>query len=391
MSPSPSPTRRAALPATVVALGWVSFFTDFSSEMMVPLLPVFLTSIGGTKLELGLLQGLSDAIVSVLKLISGRLSDRLAMRKPWVVAGYALSASMRPVMALVTTPLQALLARSGDRIGKGIRSAPRDALIAEVAARGEHGRAFGLQRAMDHAGALIGALAAFALLRWTGITVREVFLWAAVPGGIGVLVLILGVREPRRQAATAAAAAAGDWRPLLPFLIVVALAACGSSIDLLLLAWAFDCGVPAAQAPLLWALLHLVRSSLATRFGAWSDRLGRRGVIAVGLSVQAVVLVLFGLASSAAAFWPLFALHGLHAALTEGAERGLVADLTGAGRRGAAFGLYYTTSGVAALFAAPGIGWIYDAGSAPAAMFTAAGCSLLAVLVLLTAVRGGRR
>jgi len=374
------------LPATVWALGWVSFFTDLSSEMIVPLLPAFLAGLGGSMVALGVLQGTSELVVAACKLLSGWLSDRQAAKKPWIVFGYGLSTLLRPMFALVQTPLQAVLVRSGDRLGKGLRSAPRDALLANCVDGSQRGAAFGLQRALDHAGALGGALAASALL-WWGCELRTVFALALLPGLVAVAVLVFGVREH----GGASAAAAGDDPPgalrrLLPFLLVVVFASVGAAVDLFVLARAAELGVPVVALPLLWAVLHVVRAALSQPLGALSDRLGQRAVIGCGLFVHALVMLGFAEAQSQSWMWPLFAVHGLHAAFTEGAERGYVAARSGAKKRGSVFGVYHAVQGLAAFAGPVLLGVLWDEGGPGLAFTTAAGVSVAALVLLLTLV-----
>jgi MFS family permease len=382
-----SHSRRRRLPPTVFALGWVSFCTDLGSEMIVPLLPLLMTEIGASMSTFGLLRGASELAVSVLKLCSGWLSDRGRRRKPWIVGGYTLSALLRPLFALVQAPWQAVAVRAFDRVGKGLRSAPRDALLADVVPPKDRGAAYGVQRAMDHAGALCGALAACALL-WLDVSARTVCALTVAPGLAAVLVLWLCVREPEDRPAaappTAAPPAPTDLRRLRPLLIVAALTAAAASMDMFALALAKELGVALWQLPLLWAVMHVASSTLSHPLGALSDRLGRRRVIAVGLLVQAAVLALFALltAATAAWLWPAFLLFGLHAAFVEGAERGYVADLSGAGRRGTVFGVYYVVHGVASLVGALAIGWLWDARGASAAFAAGAGAALAALLAL---------
>ncbi len=327
------------LPRTVIALGWVSFFTDLGSEMIVPLLPAFLQAMGAGALFLGILEGVSQAVIAVLKGTAGWWSDRSRARKPWAVAGYGLSTLARPVLAVAGSPIAVLVIRVVDRVGKGIRSAPRDALIAAEVPPELRGRAFGLQRALDHAGALTGPLAAAGLLA-LGVPMRWVFALALVPGLVAVGVLWVGVRErPRADARTGPVEdrMSASMRALLVF---TAASGFGRLLDLQLILRAAELGVPESFAPLLWVVLHAVRSSLSTPFGTWADRRGRRRALAVGAVVQAGVLLGFGLAAGPVAIWILFALYGLPTALCEGAERRLVADLAAGGRGGTAFGLY---------------------------------------------------
>lgn len=391
--PSDQPRRAQpsdALPPVVVALGAVSFCTDVAGEMIVPLLPTFLASLGGSHLALGVLQGLSDLVVAGLKLCSGWISDRQARRRPWILFGYSLSAVLRPLYAVVASPWAAVAVRTADRVGKGLRQAPRDALLADAVPPHARGRAFGLVRALDHAGALTGSLAAFALLA-IGLTEREVFAWALAPGLLGVVAIAVFVKETPRDPMAARNGNGGDARRLLPLLVVVALAAFGAGIDLFLLARASELGASAAQLPLLWALLHLVRSGLAAKMGALSDRLGRRRVIAWGLAAQTLVLGGFAVADSLSWMWLLFAAHGLHAAFADGAERGYVADLAGKDRRGSAYGVYHAVQGLAAFVAPIAVGWTWDESSASHAMLLASATSLLAIVALFTLVHDDAR
>lgn len=371
------------LPRTVLALGFVSFFTDLASEMIVPLLPALYEAIGANMLQLGLLIGVSDLTVALLKLLSGALSDRTRRRKPWIFAGYGLSALVRPLFALVATPWQAIAVRTGDRVGKGLRSAPRDALVADVVEPAQRGRAFGVQRALDHAGALAGGLAGFVLLA-AGVELRTVFAAALVPGVFAVLLVWFCVKDAPVAPSTARPAAdpPGALRALVPFLGVVAFAAVAASIDLFALVRARELGVDVMYLPLLWMVLHAVRSAFAARLGALSDRLGRRAVLAVGLLAHAAVLGAFALADASWLMWLLFPLLGLHAAFTEGAERGYVADLTGAKKRGTSFGVYHAVQGGAAFVGPVAIGMVWDAEGAAAGFGLAAGAALGALGLL---------
>lgn len=382
---APAPAR-ARLPATVWALAWVSFFTDLGSEMIVPLLPVFLAGLGGSMVALGLLQGTSELVVAALKLLSGWLSDRQPTRKPWVVFGYGLSTVLRPLFALVQTPLQAVLVRSGDRLGKGLRSAPRDALLANCVASGRRGEAFGVQRAMDHAGAFGGALVASALL-FAGCDLRTVFALSLLPGLVAVVVLVVGVHEGGGGPLPGDGDdPPGALRRLLPFLLVVVFSAAAGAVDLFVLARAAELGVPVVALPLLWAVLHLVRASLSQPLGALSDRLGQRRVIGCGLFVHALVLLGFAQAASQSWMWPLFALHGLHAAFTEGAERGYLAALSGAHKRGRVFGVYHAVQGLSAFVGPVLLGVLWDQHGAGIAFVVAAGAALVALLLLFALV-----
>ena len=382
------------LPRTVKVLGAVSLLTDVSSEMIYPLLPAFL--IGPLKASpafLGMVEGLAEAAASLVKFLSGRISDALPRRKPLVVAGYALSSVARPLVALASAPLHVLWIRLADRIGKGTRGAPRDALVAEVTPGDARGRAYGFHRAMDNLGALLGPLAASALLAFQ-VELRTVFALAAVPALISLLVLVLGVREqhrsgPRPAAATGpAAASSGSLRWYLGVLAVFTL---GNSSDAFLILRAQEAGVGLTAIPLVWALHNGVKAAASTHGGAFSDRFGRRPSIVLGWAVYAVAYAGFALATSALAITLLFALYGIFHALSEGPERALVADLAGAGSRGAAFGAYHAVTGAMLLPASLLTGWLWQSYGSAAALLTGAALAAVAAAGLLVLVEEGGR
>jgi MFS family permease len=384
--------RRAPLPRPVKVLGLVSLLTDASSEMIYPLLPAFLTGpLRAGPAVLGLIEGVAEATASLLKIVSGALSDRAARRKPFVLLGYGLSTFARPAVAFAAAPWHVLAVRLADRVGKGVRSAPRDALLAEAAAASERGRAFGFHRAMDHAGALVGPLLASAALLLTP-DLRVVFALALVPGLAALAVLVLGVKETAHRAEPVSnpCVPSPPARPLSrgfrAYLGVLALFTLGNSSDAFLLLKAQEAGVALPAIPLLWAFHSLAKASASTHGGALSDRIGRRLTIVLGWGVYAATYAGFALASVPWAVWALFALYGAHHALTEGAERALVADLAGPAERGRAFGLYHAATGAMLLPASLLTGWLWQAHGAAAALGTGAALAGIASLALLAAV-----
>jgi MFS family permease len=404
-----TPSARRRLPPTLIALGAVSFLTDLSSEMIYPLLPVFLSAtLGASAVALGVVEGAAESVASLLKLVSGWWSDRLARRKPLVVAGYTLASVVRPLVGLATSAGQVLAIRVADRVGKGLRSSPRDALITDAVDPRARGRAFGFHRAADHAGALLGPLVAFALLGWAGMEMRELFLWAAVPGALAVATLIFGVRErragpggdpdeargeppapapiPDEPPVPARPLPKGFWR----FLGIITLFTLGNATDAFLLLRATDLGVPVALVPVLWAFLHLVKAVSSTPGGALSDRLGRKPLIVAGWLLYAAVYAGFAYAGAAWHVWALFAVYGLYHGLVEGAERALVADLVGTGHRGAAFGWYHLAIGIAALPASVLFGWLWMTWSPAVAFGTGAALAGAAALLLSFQPASGR-
>jgi MFS family permease len=382
----------------VVVLAAVSFLTDASSEIIYPLLPIFLTTVlGAGASAVGAIEGAAETSSALLKLASGWWSDRASRRKPLVVAGYALASLARPLVAVAQSVAQVLAIRLTDRVGKGIRGSPRDALIAESVDPSIRGRAFGFHRAADHAGAVVGPLIAFALLHWTQFPLRTVFLFAAVPGVLSVVVLVLGVRETPREsrAATesgktvAPSLGASLGRPFWTFLASVLLFTLGNSTDAFLILRANQLGVSVALVPLLWAALHVVKSAASVPGGALSDRLGRQPLILAGWAVYAAVYVGFGRATETWHAWALFLAYGTFFGLTEGTQAALIADLVRRERRGTAYGWYYLAVGVGALPASLLFGFVWDRVSARAAFEVGAALAFAAALVLL-AVRPPR-
>jgi MFS family permease len=380
-----------------VALAAVSFFTDASSEMIYPLLPLFVTAtLGGSAMLLGAIEGAADSVSALLKLASGWLSDRTRRRKPLVVAGYALASAVRPLIAISQTALQVLAIRVTDRVGKGIRGAPRDALIADSVEPELRGRAYGFHRAADHAGAVVGPLVAWVLMSQMGVGVRTIFWLAAIPAVIAVITLVVGVREPAPPALAPALAPAPVPAPppaplgfrFFAYLGVLLLFTLGNSTDAFLLLRATELGVSAALLPVLWAMLHLVKTVSSTPGGILSDRRGRKPVIVAGWMVYAVVYLMFGHATDAWHVWVLFAIYGVYFGLTEGVERALVADLVPAARRGAAFGWYNLAIGLGALPASIIFGTIYDRFGAFIAFTVGAAAAMLASVGLWIVVPG---
>jgi MFS family permease len=368
---------RPRLGRNVVALGAVSFLTDVATEMTYPLIPVFLaTVLGASATYVGTIEGAAETTAALLKWASGWWSDRVARRKPLVLAGYALASAVRPLIGLAQSAAQVLGIRVSDRVGKGIRTSPRDALIADSVDPAIRGRAFGFHNAADNLGAVLGPLIAFAFLRWEGLPLRTVFLLTAIPGALAVLTLIFGVREvprtapPKREGGVDLKASLGGrfWA----YLGVLLLFTLGNSTDAFLLLRAGQLGVATSLIPILWALLNLVKAVSNTPGGILSDRIGRKPLIAAGWLVYAAVYFLFGHASQTWQAWALFAVYGVYFGLTEGVEKALVADLVPKNRRGAAFGWYNLAIGIGALPASLLFGALWDRwGSATAFNFGA--------------------
>ena len=370
----------------VYALGAVSFFTDVSSEMIYPLLPVFLTTVLGASAGfIGTIEGAAESTAALLKLASGWWSDRVQRRKPLVVAGYVVASVARPLVAVAQNATQVLLIRVSDRVGKGIRSSPRDALIADSVHPSMRGKAFGVRNAADNAGALLGPVIAFALLSWFHLSLRTVFWLAAIPGAIAVVIAFAGIREITRTSAASskkAELAGGMGGRFWAFLGVIFVFTLGNSTDAFLLLRAKQLGVPVALAPILWALLNGVKSLSNVPGGMLSDRAGRRPILVAGWLVYAMVYFLFSRANHAWHAWALFAAYGIFFGLTEGTELALVADVVPKERRGAAYGWYYLAIGVGALPASLIFGVLWDRYGSPIAFSAGAGLALVAAVAM---------
>ncbi|MGE3467289.1 MAG: MFS transporter, partial [Pyrinomonadaceae bacterium] len=352
--------RYVRLPRNVLALSLVAFLNDTSSEIIYPLLPAFLAlSLGASPFAIGLIEGFAESVASLLKLVSGYLSDRFHSRKLPVFLGYSLTAIMRPVLAFASTWPQVLVVRMGDRIGKGIRGAPRDALIAEGVPIHERGFAFGFNRAADHLGAVFGPIAGFVLLSIFAVNAanptvseyQQVFLFASVPVVVGLLVIAFFVKEPPHPAdeprpKPPSLSLAGFDGNFKRFLIVVALFTLSNSTDAFLLLRAADSGVSPVVLPLLWMTLHLSKVVSSLIGGHLSDKFGRKTLIISGWAVYAIVYAGFAFVDSAWQCWLLFIVYGTYFGMTEGVEKAFVADMVPEYKRGTAYGLYNLAFGI---------------------------------------------
>jgi MFS family permease len=387
---------RALFQGNVLWLSIVSLLNDTASEMIYPLLPAFLVvTLGASPAFLGLVEGIAESVSSFLKLGSGWLSDRVHRRKPLVFAGYALASVARPLVALAAAPWHVLAVRFADRVGKGVRSAPRDALLAGSVPAHQRGTAFGFHRAADHAGAVLGPLLAAALLLALAGRVRLVFALAAVPGIVALIVLAWKVREP--TSAPPDEPIATDARldrplrelgaPLLRYLAVLVVFTLGNATDAFLLLRAHDLGVPLAAVPLLWGAHHVSKMIWNVPGGMIADRAGPRGAITAGWTLYALTYAGFAAATTAWHAWALFVVYGLFYGLTEAPEKALVAALAPARRRGTAFGAYHFAIGIGALPASVLFGLLWSAFGPSAAFLTGAALALAAAAALPLAVR----
>jgi MFS family permease len=384
---------RTRLPVTVLLLGLTSFFTDIGTEMIFPLMPVFLVeTLGAGPTYVGFIEGAADMVASFLKLGAGLIADATKRRKPLVLFGYALASAARPFVSIATRPWHVLAVRISDRVGKGVRSSPRDALIAD-AAGDRAGQAFGFHQAMDNAGAVIGPLLATALLA-LGAPMRAIFAAAVLPGVVATA-LVASIREPTpappepaRASAPAAVAAVerapAETRKVLgAYLAVLAVFCLGNSSDAFLLLRARSLGLTREAIPILWSTLNLSKVVWAYLGGNLADRLPRARVIAGGWLVFAGVYFGLGAATRPWQVWALFVVYGVFYGLTEPVEKALVKDLVPAAARGRAYGMYNFVVGAAALPAGLLTGALWRAVGPAAALDVGAAMALAAFVALI--------
>ena len=374
-------------------LGWVSFFNDVSSEMIYPLLPVFLTQVlGAGVVFVGIIEGIAESLSSFLKLFSGWFSDRFQRRKGIILFGYSLASVTRPFIGLATSAFHVLLLRSVDRVGKGVRSSPRDALLSQSCPAEERGMAFGFQRAMDHAGAMFGPLIASLLMATATDNLRTVFLLAFVPALFSLWILWRRVTDVSSPSGTTRRPLSIQWkgwnREFKLFLLIITLFTLGNSSDAFLLLRARDLGIQTATIPILWFFFHLSKTIFSIPGGTLSDRLGRRKMMIIAWAIYG--LVYFGFASASEPFhiWALFFIYGLFFGLSEGTERAWVADLVDESKRGTAYGAYYFFIGMASLPSSLLMGLIWKAIGVQWAFSFGAALALIASLLALILVGG---
>jgi MFS family permease len=391
------------LPRNVWLFGWVSLATDAASEAIYPLLPFFLTQVlGAGAVSLGIVEGAAEAVNSLLKILSGRAADRAAHKRPLVLFGYSVSSLARPFIAITTSWTQVFTVRVLDRVGKGIRGAPRDAMLAAVATPDTRGRIFGFHRAMDHLGAVVGPLAASLFLWFYPGRYRTLFGVTIVPGLIAIFLITLIREDPapapsalqrgRPEAPSAPSALRrGEpealGRPFSLFMIVLSIFMLGNSTDAFLLLKLTDAAGSARFVPLMWAALHVVKASVSVVGGSWSDRIGRRRVIALGWIVYAIVYAGFAVSTSLAALVAWFMVYGFYFGFAEGTEKALVADLAPAASRGLAFGIYTAVQGIGALTASVLFGVMWNAFGSAVAFGVGGALALVATVLLFIIVR----
>ncbi len=374
----------------VLGMGLISLMNDMASEMIYPLLPIFLTSVlHAGAASIGIIEGLAETVVSLLKYFSGAYSDRLGKRKPVFATGYTFSNIVRPLIGIAGSWWQVLVFRVSDRIGKGVRSAPRDALLADSASPEHMGIAFGFQRSMDHAGAIIGPLIATALIQFGGLSIKTVFLISAIPGIITIILAwFLVVEKPKKKVSSGQSVMLTGSiknRGYMLFLFAVIIFTLGNSTDAFLLLKARDTGIAIAMLPIIWVVLHISKAVFSIPGGWLSDRIGRKPVIVAGWIVYGLVYLGFAFASTKLSIWFLFFAYGLFFGLCEGTEKAFVADLVEGENRGGAYGLYNMAIGIAAFPASVIFGVVWEKIGSHSAFIMGAAFAVAASIILMFA------
>jgi MFS family permease len=409
VQPPPEPPSRKiwGLHPNIFFLGLVSLFTDVSSEMVFTLVPLFVCNVlGAGALAVGLIGGLSESTDAVFRIFSGRISDRIKKRKLLAVLGYGFSTVVKPFMLLATAWGGVLAVRFGDRVGKGMRSSPRDALVADSVEKGQRGKGFGLHRAMDTSGAVLGLVIAAViiyLMQGGGLqlsldTYHWLVLIGVVPAVLAVIILLAFVRERKKSAAEVAdkgiSGVAGTVAPFsgrfILFLLIMGIFTLGNSSDFFVILRAQDLGNSVLQITLMLVLFNIAYASTSIPAGILSDRLGRKRVIALGWALYALVYLGFALSSTIWHIWILFACYGVYYGIVEGVARAFVADLVPAERRGTAYGYYHGVVGLTLLPASLIAGWLWDVVSPAAPFYLGAGLAFLAMLALMGLLREQR-
>ncbi|GAB4436242.1 MAG: MFS transporter [bacterium] len=384
--------KRPFLSANVILLSFVSLCNDIASDMIYPLLPLFITSVGGTPAILGVIEGVAETTASLLKLFGGYLSDLFKKRKPLAFAGYFLSNATRPFYFFATSWLPIFFVRFSDRVGKGIRTAPRDALIADSTDPTNRARAFSFHRMLDNFGALVGPLMAMLVLSLSSENIKSVFLFSLIPGFL-VIVLMFFVKETKSDGKSSPSKKTFTLKEIFSlnvfpkrfklFAASVFLFTLGNSSDAFLILRLKESGVATTYLPLIWGLLNLVKSIGNYPMGAIADKTSKKGVIVTGWLLYAVVYLLFALVTSKTAVIAVFLIYGLYFSLTEGVERAFIADIVSEDVRGRAYGLYNFAIGVSALPASVIFGYIWQSFSYKAAFITGASFSILALILFI--------
>jgi len=371
-------------PRNIFFTGLTSFLTDTSLKMVYSVMPMFLLSIGASKTSLSLIEGVAESTASLIKTITGFWSDKIGKNKPFLLIGYGLSAVIIPLYSLVVSPIQVLILRFVERVGKGIRTAPRDSIVAGSVENGETGKSFGLQKAMDNSGAILGPLIAFILLSAFKDNYRLIFLLAGIPSILGILVIIFGITEAKKNKESLVKKFRfGDFsKKFYFFLAIVFIFTLGNSTDALLLVKANEIGIKVAFIPLVYLLTNVVSVLLSIPVGSLSDRVGKEKILIVGYIIYALVYFGFGASSHIVVIASLFALYGVYSAATDGIQKAFVSDIVDENKKGTGLGLYNALLGITLLPASLIAGILYDKVNSHVPFYFGAVTALIAAVLM---------
>jgi len=369
----------------ILFTGLTSFLTDTSVKMVYSVMPMFLMSIGASKTSLSLIEGIAESTAALVKTISGFWSDRIGKNKPFMLIGYAISAIIIPLYSFVVSPMQVLYLRFVERFGKGIRTAPRDSLVAGSVSNGESGKSFGLQKAMDNSGAIVGPLAAFALLYFLPGNYRLIFLLAGIPSILGILVIIFGIKDAKKNKETLFKKFHFRDFPkkYYLFLFIIFIFTLGNSTDALLMVKANEVGVKVAFIPLVYLVTSVVSVLFSIPVGALSDRVGKEKILIAGFLIYAIVYYGFGVTGSIGTIIILFALYGFYSAATDGIQKAFVSDIIDDNKKGTGLGIYNALLGITLLPASLIAGMLYDKVNSHVPFYFGAATALLSALLML--------
>ena len=365
--------------------GLTSFFTDTSTKMVYSVMPLFLLSIGASKTTISLIEGIAESTASLLKAISGYWSDKIGKNKPFMIIGYGITAIITPLYALARIPIQILFFRFFERIGKGLRAAPRDSLISGSIKKNEAGKTFGFQKAMDNSGAIVGPLIAFLLLSIFPLNYSYIFLLATIPAILGVLTIIIFIKEAKAEKKETTNKIS---LKLLPkkfyfFLIIIFVFTLGNSADALLLVKTSETGIDKSYIPFVYMIFNTVSVLLAIPIGKLSDRIGREKLIILGFIVYAIVYYFFGRFNSINVFIFLFMLYGFYCALTDGSQKAMISDIVSKDLKGTGFGIYHAVLGITLLPASLIAGLLYDKVNSNAPFYFGSIMALIATILMI--------
>ncbi|HOD26205.1 MAG: MFS transporter [Bacteroidales bacterium] len=374
--------------------GLTSFFTDTSAKMVYSVMPLFLLSIGASKTTISLIEGIAESTASLLKAISGYWSDKIGKNKPFMIIGYGITAMITPLYALARMPIQILFFRFFERIGKGLRAAPRDSLISSSIKKNEAGKTFGFQKAMDNSGAIVGPLMAFLLLSVSSLNYSYLFLLATIPAILGVLTIVFFVKEAKTEKKETAKKISPKYLPkkFYFFLIIIFVFTLGNSADALLLVKTSETGIDKSYVPFVYMIFNTVSVLLAIPIGKLSDKIGREKLIILGFLVYAIVYYLFGRFNSMNVFIFLFMLYGFYSALTDGSQKAMISDIVSKELKGTGFGIYHAVLGITLLPASLIAGLLYDRVNSNAPFYFGSAMAFTAtVLMIIFTVLGKRK